>query len=68
MICLCRTRHEPTRRSPTRLDGHRAGGGRVKRMVYPVGFRWSVDMKRAVGTDLCMHAHVGFWESGQIYV
>ena len=24
-------------------------------------FRWSVDMKPAVGTDLCMHAHVGSW-------
>ena len=29
-------------------------------MIYPAGFRWSVDMKPAVGTDLCMHAHVGF--------
>ena len=43
-----------------RLEVGRAGDARVKRMVYPPGFRWSVDMKPAVGTDLCMHAHVGF--------
>src|SRR5437773_381012 len=38
-----------------RLEVGRAGGGRVKRMVYPAGFRWSVHMKPIVGTDLCMH-------------
>src|SRR4026209_1520548 len=43
-----------------RLEGGRAGEARVKRMVYPPGFRWSVDMKPTVGTDLCMRAHVGF--------
>jgi hypothetical protein len=43
-----------------RLEVGRAGGARVKRMVYPAGFRWSVHMKPIVGTDLCMHAHVGF--------
>src|SRR5689334_21524185 len=41
-----------------RVDIGRAGAARVKRMVYPAGFRWSVDMKPVVGTDLCMHAHV----------
>lgn len=51
-----------------RLDVGRAGAARVKRMVYPVGFRWSVDMKPVVGTDLCMHAHVGFLVRGQIHV
>ena len=51
-----------------RLEVGRAGAGRVKRMVYPVGFRWSVDMKPAVGTDLCMHAHVGFLARGEIHV
>ena len=40
-----------------------AGAARVKRMIYPVGFRWSVDMKPVVGTDLCMHAHVGFLDN-----
>jgi hypothetical protein len=51
-----------------RLEVGRAGAARVKRMVYPVGFRWSVDMKPAVGTDLCMHAHVGFLARGEIHV
>ena len=51
-----------------RLDVGRAGAARVKRMVYPPGFRWSVDMKPAVGTDLCMHAHVGFLAQGEIHI
>jgi hypothetical protein len=51
-----------------RLDVGRAGGGRVKRMIYPAGFRWSVDMKPIVGTDLCMHAHVGFLARGEIHI
>ena len=51
-----------------RLDVGRAGAARVKRMVYPVGFRWSVHMKPIVGTDLCMHAHVGFLARGEIHV
>src|SRR5262245_41184029 len=50
-----------------RLDVGRAGAARVKRMVYPRGFRWSVDMKPIVGTDLCMHAHVGFLARGEIH-
>src|SRR3954463_5167250 len=51
-----------------RLDVGRAGAARVKRMIYPAGFRWSVDMKPIVGTDLCMHAHVGFLARGAIHV
>jgi hypothetical protein len=51
-----------------RLDVGRAGGARVKRVVYPAGFRWSVDMKPVVGTDLCMHAHVGFLARGRIHI
>ncbi len=50
------------------LEVGRAGGARVKRMIYPAGFRWSVDMKPAVGTDLCMHAHVGFLARGEIHI
>ena len=45
-----------------------AGQARVKRMIDPVGFRWSVDMKPIVGTDLCMHAHVGFLARGEIHI
>ena len=50
------------------LEVGRAGAGRVKRMVYPPGFRWSVDMKPVVGTELCMHAHVGFLVHGEIHI
>jgi hypothetical protein len=50
------------------LEVGRAGSARVKRMIYPVGFRWSKDMKPAVGTDLCMHAHVGFLARGEIHI
>jgi hypothetical protein len=51
-----------------RLEVGRAGAARVKRMIYPPGFRWSLDMKPAVGTDLCMHAHVGFLARGEIHI
>jgi hypothetical protein len=51
-----------------RLEVGRAGSARVKRMVYQPGFRWSVDMKPIVGTNLCMHAHVGFLARGQIHI
>ena len=50
------------------LEVGRAGAARVKRMVYPAGFRWSVDMKPIVGTELCMHAHVGFLARGEIHI
>jgi len=51
-----------------RLDIGPAGSARVKRVVYPPGFRWSVDMKPVSGTPLCMHAHVGYLESGAIRI
>ena len=51
-----------------RIDVVKAGASRVKRMIYPPGFRWSKDMKATVGTELCMHAHVGFLAQGQIHV
>jgi hypothetical protein len=50
------------------LDIVQAGSGRVKRSVYPPGFRWSTHMKTIVGTDLCMHTHVGFLARGQVHV
>jgi hypothetical protein len=58
----------------TRTIGHvrlcvgAAGAARVKRMIYPPGFHWAVDMKPVVGTDLCMHAHVGFLAKGEIHI
>jgi len=50
------------------LEFARAGAARVKRIIYPAGFRWSVDMKPVAHTNLCMHAHVGFLASGAIRV
>ena len=50
------------------IDVVRAGACRVKRVIYPPGFRWSKDMKAIVGTDLCMHAHVGFLARGQVHI
>jgi hypothetical protein len=51
-----------------RLEAAQAGDGRVKRMVYPAGYRWSAHTKPFVGTDYCMHAHVGFLTQGRIDV
>jgi hypothetical protein len=51
-----------------RLEVGRAGAARVKRLIYPAGFHWAKDMKSVVGTDLCMHAHVGFLVQGEIHI
>ena len=48
------------------VDVVRTGNSRVKRVVYPVGFRWSKDMKPVIGTELCQHAHVGFLAAGKL--
>jgi hypothetical protein len=50
------------------VDIARAGNVRVKRMIYPPGFNWNANLKTVVGTDQCMHAHVGFLAKGQINV
>ena len=49
-----------------RIDVAPAGNGRVKRAIYPAGFRWSTDMKPHVHSDRCMHAHIGFLARGAI--
>lgn len=51
-----------------KLEVGRAGAARVKRMIYPPGFHWAADMKPNVGTELCMHAHVGFLARGEIHI
>ena len=51
-----------------RLEVVSAGAARVKRMIYPPGFRWSKAMKSIVGTDRCMHAHAGFLARGEIHI
>ncbi|UOQ52325.1 hypothetical protein [Hymenobacter cellulosivorans] len=50
------------------VDVVQTGAARVKRIVYPVGFRWSKNLKDIMGTPLCMHAHVGFLAAGQISI
>ena len=37
-------------------------------MIYPPGFRWSRDIKPVVGSDYCMHPHVGFLARGQVHI
>jgi hypothetical protein len=51
-----------------RLEVVPAGAARVKRMIYPPGFRWSKAMKSIVGTERCMHAHAGFLARGEIHI
>ena len=50
------------------LDVLRAGAVRVKRMIYPPGFHWSNQLSQQIGSEYCMHAHVGFMAQGQINV
>jgi len=50
------------------LDIVKAGAGRIKRVIYPVGFRWDKDMKPIIGTDRCQHTHVGFIARGHVQV
>ncbi len=43
----------------------RAGNGRVKRLSFPAGWRWSTDAKPLLATDHCEHVHVGFLARGR---
>lgn len=42
------------------------GNARLKRAIYPPGHQWSTRLQPLVGTELCMHAHVGFLARGHI--
>lgn len=48
------------------IDTVRAGNGRIGRVVYPAGSRWSTHMKPLVGAPFCEHAHVGFLARGHV--
>ena len=50
------------------LDIGKAGGCRIKRVIYPPGFRWSTNMKPVTKTPYCMHAHAGFLAQGRVHV
>jgi len=43
-----------------------AGAARVKRLVYPPGFRWSQEVRPLIGTEVCHHCHVGFLAQGHL--
>lgn len=49
---------------PIELDVGKVGDARIKRMTYPPGMRWSVDVKPHAGTERCEHAHAGFMVQG----
>jgi hypothetical protein len=48
------------------VDVFRAGEGRIKRSIYPPGFRWSKDLGPETGADRCRFAHVGFLARGTV--
>jgi hypothetical protein len=50
------------------VDDVPAGIGRIKRVAYPVGWRWSTHMRPVTGGERCMHAHVGFLVQGRMTV
>lgn len=50
------------------VDEVPAGSARLKRLVYPPGWRWSTDMRAVSRTERCMHAHVGYLAAGSIEV
>ena len=57
---------EHQRVAGVRVDVVRTGSARVKRLIYPPGFRWSTHMRPLVKTERCMHAHVGYLAQGRI--
>ena len=50
------------------VDEVEAGVGRVKRVIYPPGWRWKDAMAEVTGTESCQHAHVGFIAQGTMVV
>ena len=50
------------------VDEVDAGVGRVKRVVYPPGWRWTDAMAGVTGTETCRHVHVGFMAQGTMVV
>jgi membrane protein YqaA with SNARE-associated domain len=48
------------------VDIVKTGAARIRRIIYPPGFRWSTNVKPVAGTDWCLHAHLGFLARGRI--
>jgi hypothetical protein len=51
---------------PVQIDVGDVGDARLKRLVYPPGMRWSVDLKPLAGTERCEHGHAGFLVHGAL--
>jgi hypothetical protein len=49
------------------VDVVRVGNGRLKRVVYPPGWRWSTHMRPVTKTDSCRHTHIGFLARGALH-
>lgn len=49
----------------TRIDLVTLGEVTVGRAVFQPGWRWSVDVKPAAGTELCEAAHMGYVIAGR---
>lgn len=50
------------------VDEVAAGDGRVKRVIYPAGWRWVDAMAPVTGTASCQHVHVGCLVQGSMTV
>lgn len=50
------------------VDEVPAGAGRVKRVMYPPGWRWADSMADVTGTATCRHVHVGCIVQGTMVV
>lgn len=50
------------------VDEVAAGAGRVKRVIYPPGWRWADQMAPITGTESCRHVHVGCLVQGSMVV
>ena len=50
------------------VDEIAAGEARIKRVVYPPGWRWRTHMQPVSGTEWCNHAHVSFVAQGSMEI
>jgi hypothetical protein len=50
------------------VDEVAAGRGRIKRVIYPPGWRFTTHMAPVTGGRLCTHAHVGMLVQGSMVV
>ncbi len=62
----------PDETRPTGSKGHaeivHLGDITASRTTFPPGWRWTVNVKPVVGTDLCQFRHIGYVVSGRLAV